>query len=82
MRIKILDRQKLEETVCECYQVVKDEFISFAGIRKNSLLGYETVTLVPWRDRKNQEQDRNFRRRLKSKGFSILPSQPAANASA
>jgi len=25
-RIQILDRQKLEETVCECYQVVKDEF--------------------------------------------------------
>ena len=24
-RIKILDRQKLEETVCECYRVVKDE---------------------------------------------------------
>lgn len=26
-RIKILNRQKLEETVCECYQVVKDEFL-------------------------------------------------------
>ena len=25
-RIQIRDRQKLEETVCECYQVVKDEF--------------------------------------------------------
>ena len=25
--ITILDRQKLEETVCECYQVVKDEFL-------------------------------------------------------
>jgi hypothetical protein len=24
--ITIVDRQKLEETVCECYQVVKDEF--------------------------------------------------------
>jgi len=24
--IQILDRQKLEETVCECYRVVKDEF--------------------------------------------------------
>ena len=24
--IKIVDRQKLEETVCECYRVVKDEF--------------------------------------------------------
>jgi len=24
--IKILDRQKLEETVCECYRVVKNEF--------------------------------------------------------
>ena len=30
-RIKILDRQKLEETVCECYQVVKDEFIRLLG---------------------------------------------------
>jgi len=25
-RIKILDRQKLEQTACECYRVVKDEF--------------------------------------------------------
>ena len=25
-RIQILDRDKLEETVCECYRVVKDEF--------------------------------------------------------
>jgi hypothetical protein len=24
--VQIVDRQKLEETVCECYQVVKDEF--------------------------------------------------------
>ena len=24
--IKILDREKLEATVCECYGVVKDEF--------------------------------------------------------
>jgi CRP-like cAMP-binding protein len=30
-RIKILNRQKLEETVCECYQVVKDEFIRLLG---------------------------------------------------
>ena len=30
-RIKILDRQKLEETVCECYQVVKDEFVRLLG---------------------------------------------------
>ena len=25
-RIQILDRQKLEDTACECYRVVKDEF--------------------------------------------------------
>ena len=25
-RIRILDRQRLEETACECYRVVKDEF--------------------------------------------------------
>jgi CRP-like cAMP-binding protein len=30
-RIKILDRQKLEETVCECYRVVKDEFDRLLG---------------------------------------------------
>ena len=30
-RIQILDRQKLEETVCECYQVVKDEFERLLG---------------------------------------------------
>jgi CRP-like cAMP-binding protein len=30
-RIKILDRQKLEETVCECYQVVKDEYRRLLG---------------------------------------------------
>jgi Crp-like helix-turn-helix domain len=29
--ITILDRQKLEETVCECYQVVKDEFDRLLG---------------------------------------------------
>ena len=29
--IKILDRQKLEETVCECYQVVKTEFDRLLG---------------------------------------------------
>jgi CRP-like cAMP-binding protein len=29
--IKILDRQKLEETVCECYQVVKEEFDRLLG---------------------------------------------------
>jgi len=34
--IKILDRQKLERTVCECYRVVKDEF--------DRLLGQETKT--------------------------------------
>jgi len=30
-RIRILDRQKLEETVCECYRVVKDEFARLLG---------------------------------------------------
>jgi CRP-like cAMP-binding protein len=30
-RIKILDRQKLEATVCECYRVVKDEFDRLLG---------------------------------------------------
>jgi CRP-like cAMP-binding protein len=30
-RITILDRQKLEETVCECYRVVKDEFDRLLG---------------------------------------------------
>lgn len=29
--IKILDRQKLEETVCECYRVVRDEFDRLLG---------------------------------------------------
>ena len=29
--IKILDRQKLETTVCECYRVVKDEFARLLG---------------------------------------------------
>jgi hypothetical protein len=29
--IKILDRQKLEETVCERYRVVKDEFDRLLG---------------------------------------------------
>jgi len=29
--IKIMDRQKLEGTVCECYQVVKDEFDRLLG---------------------------------------------------
>jgi CRP-like cAMP-binding protein len=29
--ITILDRQKLEETVCECYRVVKDEFDRLLG---------------------------------------------------
>jgi len=29
--IKILDREKLEDTVCECYQVVKDEFDRLLG---------------------------------------------------
>jgi CRP-like cAMP-binding protein len=30
-RIKILDRQRLEDTVCECYRVVKDEFDRLLG---------------------------------------------------
>jgi len=30
-RIQILDRQKLEEAVCECYRVVKDEFKRLLG---------------------------------------------------
>lgn len=30
-RIQILDRAKLEETVCECYRVVKDEFDRLLG---------------------------------------------------
>jgi CRP-like cAMP-binding protein len=29
--IQILDRQRLEETVCECYRVVKDEFNRLLG---------------------------------------------------
>jgi CRP-like cAMP-binding protein len=29
--IKILDRQKLEATVCECYRVVRDEFARLLG---------------------------------------------------
>lgn len=29
--IQILDRQKLEKTVCECYRVVKDEFTRLLG---------------------------------------------------
>jgi hypothetical protein len=29
--IKMLDRTKLESTVCECYQVVKDEFDRLLG---------------------------------------------------
>ena len=30
-RITILDRHKLEEIVCECYQVVKNEFDRLLG---------------------------------------------------
>ena len=29
--IKIIDREKLEATVCECYRVVKDEFDRLLG---------------------------------------------------
>jgi len=31
MTIKPLDRQKLEDTVCECYLVVKNEFDRLLG---------------------------------------------------
>jgi|ERR1051325_1289257 CRP-like cAMP-binding protein len=31
-RIQIRDRQKLEETACDCYRVVKDEFDRFTWI--------------------------------------------------
>jgi Mn-dependent DtxR family transcriptional regulator len=30
-RIQILDRQKLEQAVCECYRVVKDEVDRLLG---------------------------------------------------
>ena len=30
-RIQILDRQKLEDTACECYRVVRDEFDRLLG---------------------------------------------------
>ena len=30
-RIQILDRQKLEDTACECYRVVRDEFARLLG---------------------------------------------------
>jgi len=30
--IQILDRQRLEDTVCECYQVVRDEFERLLGV--------------------------------------------------
>ena len=30
-RIQILDRQKLEDTACECYRVVKQEFERLLG---------------------------------------------------
>jgi hypothetical protein len=30
-RIQILNRQKLEESACECYRVVKDEFDRLLG---------------------------------------------------
>ena len=39
--IRILDRQKLEQTVCECYRVVKDEFDRLLG---PSLLSASTST--------------------------------------
>jgi len=36
-RIKILDRHKLEEIVCECYQVVKDEFDRLLGTTQSGI---------------------------------------------
>jgi CRP-like cAMP-binding protein len=36
-RIKILDRHKLEEIVCECYKVVKDEFDRLLGPTASAL---------------------------------------------
>lgn len=36
-RITILDRHKLEEIVCECYQVVKDEFDRLLGTTASAL---------------------------------------------
>jgi CRP-like cAMP-binding protein len=35
-RIAILDRQKLEETSCECYPMVRDEFARLMGARTHS----------------------------------------------
>jgi hypothetical protein len=32
-RIEILDRQKLEETACECYWIVRDEYDRLTGLR-------------------------------------------------
>jgi len=36
-RIKILDRHKLVEIVCECYQVVKDEFDRLLGTTQSGI---------------------------------------------
>lgn len=35
-RISILDRQKLEETSCECYSIVRDEFARLTGARTHA----------------------------------------------
>jgi CRP-like cAMP-binding protein len=35
-RIAILDRQELEETSCECYSIVRDEFARLLGARTHS----------------------------------------------
>lgn len=35
-RIEILDRQKLEETACECYWIVKEEYDRLSGTRTPS----------------------------------------------
>ncbi|HEV2802569.1 MAG TPA: Crp/Fnr family transcriptional regulator [Pyrinomonadaceae bacterium] len=35
-RIVILDRQELEETSCECYLIVRDEFARLTGMRTHS----------------------------------------------
>ena len=39
-RITILDRKGLEATMCECYQVVKDEYDRLLGQVMTSILLY------------------------------------------
>ena len=45
--IKILDRRRLEETVCECYRVVKDEFDSVAGVRTKTQISRRSCSFAP-----------------------------------